>query len=269
MLLNYGVLEKTFESPLGCRRSNQSILKEISPEYSLEGLMLKPKLQYFGHPMWRVDSLEKTLLYASPSRSRRERRPRGRRRPRPWPWWRSRRPRRWSTPCSRRGPRILAMDRTSNPRGTSPALSNGPATSGCSGKGLFSISCWKCLLQLSNSPRPWTNKQLLNCLNWPPSTDQRQSKRRSRGCWPELRRKPPAKATSPPRGHLSLEQRSTLSPPWWRTRRLSWWRSLTMWIPSSSWSSCLPCAARWGFPTASSRARPGWGAWSTGRHAPL
>ena len=45
------VLEKTPESPLDCRRSNQSILKEISPEYSLEGLMLKLKLQYFGH-LW-------------------------------------------------------------------------------------------------------------------------------------------------------------------------------------------------------------------------
>ena len=44
------------------RRSNQSILKEISPEYSLEGLMLKLKLQYFGHLMRRVDSLEKTLM---------------------------------------------------------------------------------------------------------------------------------------------------------------------------------------------------------------
>ena len=44
------------------RRCNQSILKEINPEYSLEGLMLKLKLQYFGHPMWRTDSLEKTLL---------------------------------------------------------------------------------------------------------------------------------------------------------------------------------------------------------------
>ena len=44
------------------RRSNQSILKEISPEYSLEGLMLKLKLQYFGHLMQRADSLEKTLM---------------------------------------------------------------------------------------------------------------------------------------------------------------------------------------------------------------
>jgi len=43
-------------------RSNQSILKEISPECSLEGLMLKLKLQYFGHLMWRADSLEKTLI---------------------------------------------------------------------------------------------------------------------------------------------------------------------------------------------------------------
>ena len=48
--------------PCTARRSNQSILKEINPEYSLEGLMLKPKLQYFGHLMRRVDSLEKTLM---------------------------------------------------------------------------------------------------------------------------------------------------------------------------------------------------------------
>ena len=56
------VLEKTLESPLDCRRSNQSTLKEISPGISLEGMMLKLKLQYFGHLMRRVDSLEKTLL---------------------------------------------------------------------------------------------------------------------------------------------------------------------------------------------------------------
>ena len=48
--------------PWTARRSNQSILKEISPEYSLEGLMLKLKLQYFGHLVWRTDSLEKTLM---------------------------------------------------------------------------------------------------------------------------------------------------------------------------------------------------------------
>ena len=48
--------------PWTARRSNQSILKEISPEYSLEGLMLKVKLQYFGHLMQRTDSLEKTLM---------------------------------------------------------------------------------------------------------------------------------------------------------------------------------------------------------------
>ena len=53
------VLEKTLES---ARRSNQSILKEINPEYSLEGLWLKLKLQYFGHLMRRADSLEKTLM---------------------------------------------------------------------------------------------------------------------------------------------------------------------------------------------------------------
>ena len=48
--------------PWAARRSNQSILKEISPGYSLEGLMLKLKLQYFGHLMWRADSIEKTLM---------------------------------------------------------------------------------------------------------------------------------------------------------------------------------------------------------------
>ena len=48
--------------PWTARRSNQSILKEINPEYSLEGLMLKLKLQYFGHLMWRANSLEKTLM---------------------------------------------------------------------------------------------------------------------------------------------------------------------------------------------------------------
>ena len=56
------MLEKTLESPLDSRRSNQSILKEINPEYTLEGLMLKLKLQNFGHLMPRADSLEKTLM---------------------------------------------------------------------------------------------------------------------------------------------------------------------------------------------------------------
>ena len=52
------VLEKTLESPL----DSKELLKEISPEYSLEGLMLKLKLQFFGHLMWRADSFEKTLM---------------------------------------------------------------------------------------------------------------------------------------------------------------------------------------------------------------
>ena len=56
------VLEKTLESPLDSGRSNQSILREINPEYSLERLMLTLKLQYFGHPMRRADSLEKTQM---------------------------------------------------------------------------------------------------------------------------------------------------------------------------------------------------------------
>ena len=56
------VLEKTLQSPLDCKEINQSILKEISPGISLEGMMLKLKLQYFGHLMRRVDLLEKTLM---------------------------------------------------------------------------------------------------------------------------------------------------------------------------------------------------------------
>ena len=66
------VLEKTLESPL----DKQSILKEIRPEYSLEGLMLKLKLQYFGHLMRRIDSLEKTLILRGIGGRRRRGRPR-------------------------------------------------------------------------------------------------------------------------------------------------------------------------------------------------
>ena len=54
--------KRFLRGPWTARRSNQSILKEISPEYPLEELMLKLRLQYFGHPMWRTDSLEKTLM---------------------------------------------------------------------------------------------------------------------------------------------------------------------------------------------------------------
>ena len=57
--------------PWTARRSNQSILKEISPEYSLEGLMLKLKLQYFGHLMWRTDSFEKILMLGKIEEGRR------------------------------------------------------------------------------------------------------------------------------------------------------------------------------------------------------
>ena len=56
------VLEKTPESPLDCKEIQPVFIKEISPEYSLEGLMLKLKLQYFGHLMQRADSVEKTLM---------------------------------------------------------------------------------------------------------------------------------------------------------------------------------------------------------------
>ena len=66
------VLEKTLESPLDARRSNQSILK-ISPEYSLEGLMVKLKLQYFGHLIQTANSFEKTLMLGkTEGRRRRE-----------------------------------------------------------------------------------------------------------------------------------------------------------------------------------------------------
>ena len=68
------VLEKTLESPLGSKEISQSILKETNPEYSLEGLMLELKLQYFGHLMRRTDSLEKTLMLEKfAGRRRRER----------------------------------------------------------------------------------------------------------------------------------------------------------------------------------------------------
>ena len=82
MLSNHGVGEESWKFlrkkkkkvPWTAGRSNQSILKEINPEYSLEGLMLKLKLQYFGHLMWRADSLEKTLMLGKiESRSRRGR----------------------------------------------------------------------------------------------------------------------------------------------------------------------------------------------------
>ena len=103
MLLNCGVGEDSWESlGLLARRSNQSILKETGPEYSLEGLMLRLKLQYFGRLMWRTDSLEKTLML----RKIEGRRRRGQQRmkwmasPTRWTWvwassrrwWRTRKP---------------------------------------------------------------------------------------------------------------------------------------------------------------------------------
>ena len=62
MLLNCGFGRRLLRVPWTARRSNQSVLKEISPEYSLEGLMLKLNLQYFGHLIQRIDSFEKTLI---------------------------------------------------------------------------------------------------------------------------------------------------------------------------------------------------------------
>ena len=70
------VLEKTLESPLDCKEINQSVLKEISPGISLEGMMLMLKLQYFGHLKERVDSLEKTLMLGGIGGRRRRGRPR-------------------------------------------------------------------------------------------------------------------------------------------------------------------------------------------------
>ena len=70
------VLEKTLESPWTAKRSNQSILKEISPGISLEGMMPKLKLQYFGHLMRRVASLEKTLMLGGIGGRRRRGQPR-------------------------------------------------------------------------------------------------------------------------------------------------------------------------------------------------
>ena len=71
------VLEKTLESPSDCKEiSNQSILKEISPGISLEGMMRKLKLQYYGHLMRRLDSLEKTLMLGGIEGRRRRGRPR-------------------------------------------------------------------------------------------------------------------------------------------------------------------------------------------------
>ena len=66
-------LDRLLRVPLSARRSNQSILKEVNPEYSLEGLMLKLKLQYFGHLMRRTDSLEKTLMMLRKIERRRRR----------------------------------------------------------------------------------------------------------------------------------------------------------------------------------------------------
>ena len=62
MLLNCGCWRRLLRVPWTARRSNQSTLKEISPEYPLEGVMLKLKLQFFSHLIWRADSFEKTLM---------------------------------------------------------------------------------------------------------------------------------------------------------------------------------------------------------------
>ena len=70
------VLEKTLRNPCTARRASQSILKEINPEHSLEGLMLKLKLQYFGHMMQRANLIEETLMLGK-TEGRRKREHRG------------------------------------------------------------------------------------------------------------------------------------------------------------------------------------------------
>ena len=76
MLSNCGVGKKILESPLDSKESNQLVWKEINPEYSLEELVLKLELQYFGHLMQRADSLEKTLMLRKIEGKRRRRRER-------------------------------------------------------------------------------------------------------------------------------------------------------------------------------------------------
>ena len=76
MILNCGAGKDSLRVPWTARRSNQSILKEISPGYTLEGLMLKLKLQYFGHLIRLIDSLEKTLMLGGIGAGRRRGRPR-------------------------------------------------------------------------------------------------------------------------------------------------------------------------------------------------
>ena len=76
MLPNYGAGEDSWESLGLQKRSNQSILKEMSPEYSSEGLMLKVKLQYFGHLIWRAYSLEKILMLGKTEGKRKRQRQR-------------------------------------------------------------------------------------------------------------------------------------------------------------------------------------------------
>uniref|UniRef100_A0A673TCS1 60S ribosomal protein L7a n=1 Tax=Suricata suricatta TaxID=37032 RepID=A0A673TCS1_SURSU len=94
---------------------------------------------------------------------------------------RSRRPRRWSIPCLRKGPRTLASVRTSSPRGTSHALSSGPATSGCSGRGLFSINASKVPLainQFTQALDHQTATQLLKLAHkYRPETKQEKKQR--------------------------------------------------------------------------------------------
>jgi hypothetical protein len=126
-------------------------------------------------------------------------------------------------PLFKKRPKNFGLRQDIQPKRDLTRFIKWPTTSGCSGKEPSSTSHSKSLLPLTSSPRCWTGRQLLSCLSLPTSTVQRQSKRRSKGYWPMLTRKLLAKVTSQLRDHLSSEQESIQSPPWWRIRRLSWW----------------------------------------------
>lgn len=132
-----------------------------------------------------------------------ERMPRGRRSPQLLPLWRNRRPKRCRVLCSRKGLRTSALARTSDLIDISHTLSNGPATSGCIGKGPYSISCSKYLLPLSSLSSHWTSKLFLSCLSLPICTTQRQNKG-SKGYPSVLRRKLLARLTCHGRDRLTF-----------------------------------------------------------------
>lgn len=122
-------------------------------------------------------------------------------------------------------------------------------------KGSPAIHGWKCLLWLTSSSRLWTTTHVVDYLSWSTSVDQKQSKRQKKDCWPELRRKLPAKGMFPLREYLSFEQEFILSPPSWKTGMLSWRWLHKIWIPSSWLSSCPSVSLDGGVPAALARGK--------------